>query len=348
LDPIQPKLETLTTQPEVSGFLSGLLAGAHVSSLLFSGPEGSGKKTHALAFVKSLFCRNGASCPGCSDCRQVDSKAHPDLLWVQKGFFWPEEEEDRKSNDITGGVISAVTEKLSLAPLNAPWKVVVVPDAHRMNVNAQDKFLKTLEEPPRRGIILLVTDQPAALLPTIQSRCRMVRFHPLSVEVTEKILRSRAVDAPTAKLASAVSGGNLKRAFAYTDPAWRAFLDKAPKDFDQALQGGDVSWLKVVDEYDQLDPGFWEDEDLSAAQRKSRVAEEFLRASLAAWGGTTRDSLPSLDAVLIRSSIRRHLDWLSGNLSARMVLDHLFLETREIAKTGRYEPATWMDTTLRA
>lgn len=132
-----PKLENLHTQPEAAAFLKKLVEGARVTSLLFAGPEGTGKRTHALGFLKSLFCRNGPGCPGCSDCRQLDSKMHPDLLWVQKGFFWPEEEEKRKSDEITGGVVSAVTEKLSLAPLNAPLKVVVVPDAHRMNVSAR-------------------------------------------------------------------------------------------------------------------------------------------------------------------------------------------------------------------
>ena len=347
-----PKLVELNTQPEASAFLTGMLGGAHVSSLLFAGPEGTGKRTHVRAFLKSLFCRAGAACPGCSDCRQVDTQTHPDLLWVQKGYFWPEEEEKRKSDDITGGVISAVTEKLSLAPLNAPYKVAVVPDAHKMNVNAQDKFLKTLEEPPRRAIIILMTDQPGALLPTIQSRCRLVRFKPLSLEAAEKVLRGKGLDTASAKAAALFSTGNLTRALLYADPEWRSFLDKAPSDFDRALAGDDESWMRVVDEYDSLDPGFWEDDDLTAGQRKNRVAEAFLRASLASWDVKTREMGPvpdpgRPDPVMVRAVLRRHLDWLATNLSARMVMDHLFLELREALRTGRDEPTPWMDSALR-
>jgi DNA polymerase III delta prime subunit len=351
LDEIHPKLASLNTQPEASGFLKGLLDGAYVSSLLFVGPEGAGKRTYATAFVKSLFCRNGVSCPGCADCRQVDAKTHPDLLWVQKGFFWPVEEE-KKSNVIPVDVVSGINEKLSLAPMNAPLKIVVVPDAHLMNESAQDKFLKTLEEPPRRGLILLLTDQPASLRSTIQSRCRIVRFKPLSIEAAENVLRGRGMDSASSKAAALISGGNLKRAFLYADADWRAFLDKAPVDFSKALEGDDESWMRVVDEYEKLDPGFWDDEDLTAAQRKKKVAEEFLRAALVSWDTRVRENrsgkaLPTVDPTLVRASIRRHLDWLSGNLSVRMVLDHLFMEVRDIVRTGRNEPLSWMDSALR-
>jgi hypothetical protein len=237
--------------------------------------------------------------------------------------------------------------------MNAPLKVVVIPDAHLMNEDSQDKFLKTLEEPPRKGLIILVTDQPGSMLSTIQSRCRFVRFKPLSLESAEGVLRGRGMDFVSAKAAALISGGNLKRALLYSDPAWRAFIDKAPVDFARALEGDDDSWMRVVDEYDKLDPGFWDEEEVTAAQRKRRVAEEFLRASLASWDTRVRESGSGKggsgsDPTLVRSSIRRHLDWLSGNLSARMVLDHLFLEVREIIRTGKSEPLSWMDSALRS
>jgi hypothetical protein len=161
------------------------------------------------------------------------------------------------------------------------------------------------------------------------------------------------MDFVSAKAAALISGGNLKRALLYSDPAWRAFIDKAPVDFARALEGDDDSWMRVVDEYDKLDPGFWDEEEVTAAQRKRRVAEEFLRASLASWDTRVRESGSGKggsgsDPTLVRSSIRRHLDWLSGNLSARMVLDHLFLEVREIIRTGKSEPLSWMDSALRS
>jgi len=348
-----PFLTELKTQPEAAGFLAGFLKGMRVPSLLFNGAEGSGKKTHALGLARSIFCKNGPGCAGCSDCRQVESKTHPDLLWVQKGFFWPEEEEKRKSEEVTGGVISAVVEKLNLAPLNAPLKIAIVPNAHKMNVSAQDKFLKTLEEPPSRVLIILVTDQPGLLLTTIQSRCRIVRFHPLAPAVAEGILRSGGIEASTAKWASRASGGNLTRAFRYADKEWREFLEKAGKDFDRGLTGGDEAWLRLVDEYEKLDPGFWDDEDLTASQRKSRVAEEALRAGLALWDLRCRgeeampEGIGGADPSWIRESLRRHLDLLPTHLNSRMVLDHFFLEARETLKTGPKPHVSWVESALR-
>jgi hypothetical protein len=169
----------------------------------------------------------------------------------------------------------------------------------------------------------------------------------------EVVLRGRGLDSVSAKAAAAISRGNLTRALLYADPSWRAFLEKAPIDFDRALEGDEDSWMRVVDEYDKLDPGFWEDDDLTAGQRKNRVAEEFLRSTLAAWDVKTREQGTGAepgrpDPVLVRASLQRHLDWLSSNLSARMVLDHLFLEVREIARTGRSEQVPWMDSAFQA
>ncbi|MFR5786282.1 MAG: hypothetical protein ACLUHE_03510 [Christensenellales bacterium] len=93
-------------------------------------------------------------------------------------------------------------------------KIILIPQAERMNAAAQNCLLKTLEEPPERTVFFLITDQPAALLPTIVSRCRVVRFHPLTEEACQQRLIALGQSPEMAKKKARIAEGCVGRALA--------------------------------------------------------------------------------------------------------------------------------------
>ena len=148
--------------------------GSYVHAYLLTGPGGTGKRSAAQLCAMAALCRGeNKPCGACGPCRRVLSGTHPDVHTVV-----PE-----KGKQIIGvGVMREVLDTVSVKSFEDGAKVILIPQAERMNAAAQNCLLKTLEEPPERTVFFLITDQPAALLPTIVSRCRVVRFHPLTEE----------------------------------------------------------------------------------------------------------------------------------------------------------------------
>jgi DNA polymerase-3 subunit delta' len=142
-------------------------------ALLFSGPRGVGKERFARAFAQSVLCRDsdaeGRPCGVCRHCHLLHSGAHPDFQWIGP-------DPESKSGEIRIETIRALTGGASLTTQSGGYKMVVIQPAHRMNSSAANSLLKTLEEPTRDTLIILLTDQPARLLPTIRSRCQQVMF----------------------------------------------------------------------------------------------------------------------------------------------------------------------------
>ena len=140
-------------------------------SYLFEGEEGLGKKKTALAFSKTLLCREEKDepCNTCSSCIKFDSGNHPDFKMIvpnKKGTIIIEEVEK---------IINAV----STSPFEGKRKVFIIDDSHTINMEAMNTLLKTLEEPPSFMNIILVTSISNRLLPTILSRCQRIRFYPI-------------------------------------------------------------------------------------------------------------------------------------------------------------------------
>ncbi|HJT22944.1 MAG TPA: hypothetical protein VJ873_00090 [bacterium] len=344
-DFIVPRLEKLNSQPEVQKLLKGLIDRPGVQTFLWVGPEGSGKKTYALALVRSLFCKEGPGCSGCAACRQALSKSHPDFFWLQR----PE-----GKNEITVEATRELDKKLSNAPFSAPCKVAVVAEADYMNTDSQNAFLKTLEEPPAKSLIILLAEKTGDFLPTVLSRCRLVRFPALPSPTIAGILeKDYGWKKPDAQNAAQEANGNLTLALKLGDEAWAQFRDKVCADFDRALQGPDEEWLALVNEYDQWEPDFLEDVERTATQRKSEVLQAALQVYLGLWSRrlageaqapTKLSSLPP-DAVL--KCLQKHQDMIPMYLNAKMILDHLFLELREGFKKGGIANQSFMELSVQ-
>ena len=123
----------------------------------------------------------GDCCDECSSCKKIDSGVHPDLLVIS-----PE------GGQIRIEEIRSINDTLSLKPFEGRWKVVVVDEASTMNPYAANAFLKTLEEPPKDSLIILVSSNPERLPDTIRSRCSRVNFTPLSYDACKEVISQQS------------------------------------------------------------------------------------------------------------------------------------------------------------
>ena len=173
---------------------------------LFSGPEGVGKKLVAIGFAKLINCAQGGvdnlDCK-CVSCAKTEKSLNPDVLV----FEYPGEKIIK-----VGHVRQDIERLIHLAPYENPYKVFIIDDAQRMNFNAQNAFLKTLEEPPPNSVIILITTLADLLMPTIRSRCQSVVFQPLEVEQVREFLKKGGPGDNDPELVSRISGGSISKA----------------------------------------------------------------------------------------------------------------------------------------
>ena len=181
---------------------SGRIAGAY----LFVGPAGVGKETVARYFAQLIFCQQDAQpptvCGTCLACRKVDSGNHPDLQFIRPD-----------GSLLKIGQIRELRRQVIYAPLEASRKVYILTDVDRMNPEAENCLLKTLEEPPAASVLILLTSNLQVLLPTTRSRCQILQFHPMPTQELATILADRYSVAPEQATTLAIAaGGSIGKA----------------------------------------------------------------------------------------------------------------------------------------
>jgi DNA polymerase-3 subunit delta' len=189
--------------------LSALKRNRLSHAYLFEGPEGVGKWTLAKTFAQGLFCESAhpVPCGTCPSCRQVLSDQHPDLYLIQPG-------KERIKNEM----IQDFQDFVQTKPYRASKKIVLIDRAHQMTPRAQNRLLKTLEEPPLDTHLFLISANASALLPTIRSRLLVLRFHRLPEEVLTRLLVERqSLPYVEAEQLARLSGGSAGRALVLKD-----------------------------------------------------------------------------------------------------------------------------------
>lgn len=180
--------------------------------LIFAGPAGVGKATTARALATIFLCeshKTAAACGKCESCRGMSAGVHPDYHIIVRQLIRFIKSEN-KARDVSVDVI----REYLLAPAGnkavmGRGKVFVIEEAELMNPQAQNALLKTLEEPLGRTLIVLITNQPNLLLPTIRSRCQFLKFSSLPDDLVQRELEKRGINKRDAADAARITEGSL-------------------------------------------------------------------------------------------------------------------------------------------
>lgn len=187
------------------------LAAKRVShAYLFFGPEGIGKKALGLRFAKALNCfkEDDRPCDQCLSCKKAEGRNHPDISLIAA-----------EGQEIKINQMRALERDVRFPPLEGNYKIYIIDDAHRLNEEAANCFLKTLEEPPSFAVHILVSAHPHLLPLTILSRCQRLRFSSLSQEEMVALLIEKGTPPDEAALLASLSEGSLGEALRLKDQA---------------------------------------------------------------------------------------------------------------------------------
>ncbi len=230
-------------------FESGRVAHAY----LFCGPEGVGKEMVARWFARLLNCSGNPPrpCGECRDCRLLESMHHPDLRLIasleelERRGLLEEEKKGALSSQIRMEQLDELSALLRHRPYQGRFKMVLVIDAHQMNLHTQNRFLKTLEEPTDDTVLVLVTHRPEALLPTVRSRCQSLFFGTLPAEAIAQELERRGQESGQATAVAALAQGSLGRALELAEAGALELRDRLAQALEKMsrLEADELLWL---------------------------------------------------------------------------------------------------------
>ncbi|MGF7430420.1 DNA polymerase III subunit delta' [Thermoanaerobacterium thermosaccharolyticum] len=174
------------------------------NAYLFIGESGFGKEFMAKYFAMMINCKNGSKpCLSCPSCIQMISGNHPDIFFIEPDGISIKVETLR----------NVVINNAYVKPYNSYKKIFIIKEAEKMTEQAQNSILKTLEEPPEYGLFILTSSKMEGLLPTIVSRCEIIRFTRESDEVIEDyLINEKKIDRSKAKKIASIANGNYGKA----------------------------------------------------------------------------------------------------------------------------------------
>ena len=297
---------------------------------LFVGPEGVGKRTVAMALSKAIHCSNSAGdfCGECIHCASIVDGNHPDVRII---------EPLAGKKEIIIRQVRDLERDLHYRSFTGKRKIAVIDPAALMNASAQNALLKTLEEPPENSLIILVTMNAGALLPTLRSRCLHLSFAPLPrQQVAAFLQRQNGISAQAAEFLAAMSMGSIGAAVA---------LDKDELSERRGVWTEILSSLKPRDYQSAMAAAETLAGDRDEALKFLRWAESWYRDQLIYSVTNKADDLVNLDMLAqiekqaadanidgLRVSMTRTVDAVAAiqrNLNRRMVLERLLFSVAE-------------------
>lgn len=201
------KFQQIIGHEDIKTHLQNAIATQKVShAYIINGPQDAGKMMLAEAFATTLLCeaKGQDACGKCHSCKQAEGKNQPDIIYVTH----------EKPNTVSVDDIRyQINNDIEIKPYASPYKVYIVDDAEKMNVQAQNALLKTIEEPPAYAIILLLTSNAAGFLPTILSRCITLNVKPVqNNKIKDYLMRECGIPDYQADVCVAFAQGNVGKA----------------------------------------------------------------------------------------------------------------------------------------
>ncbi|MFQ5455235.1 MAG: DNA polymerase III subunit delta' [Nitrospirota bacterium] len=208
---------------------------------LFIGEEGIGKRLTAINFAKAIYCREikDDSCNICSTCHRIDMMIYPNITLIE-----PE------GNFIKIAQVRNIKEDIGYRTIDNGRKIYIIDYADRMNQEASNSFLKTLEEPEGNSTIILITSRPYRLIPTITSRCQVIKFNPLSIDhISDILISKKGISQRDARFFACLSEGKIGKALEMDREIVRAERDKILKIFSDSLLASASSLFRLASEF---------------------------------------------------------------------------------------------------
>ncbi len=304
---------------------------------LFAGPAGVGRREVALAFGQLLNCERPTedACGECKSCRLIATGQHPDVRMIDIARGQVLDPEDTTKTAVGIKQVLALRHEVVYPPYQGRWKVYIVVDAETMTTEAANSLLKVLEEPPPQVVIVLIAESATALLPTVVSRCQLLRFSVIPTAAIEQALIERfARPQGQARFLAALAGGRV--GFAVT---WATSGD--------ALQLRE-SVLDLLERVAHADPLERLDAAEALAKEKETLPEAleialFWYRDLLVWQETGDESLlinvdrkkaiaaqaPGIPSTVLSQwidAVEDAKDALRRNVHPRLALETLFLQ----------------------
>lgn len=288
-------------------FRRAIIRNRLAAAYLFVGPPGVGKRLFAENFARALLCLDSpgplAACGSCDACRQYDAGTHPDMLSVAKPADRMNIPVELLIGDRDHRMQSGVAHHMGMTPYFGRHRIAIIDDADDLNEEGANCLLKILEEPPRRSVLVLVGTVEQTQLPTIRSRCQVIRFGRLmDSQVASLLSQSTEISVDDANRIAMASRGSLAHAARLADPEFWALRENL---------------LSVLGRY-PLEPWklialvwtFVEQSGTDTSGRRIRLrsalqfATEFLLAVVRAACGANAGSDPSLEGAAETASSR--------------------------------------------
>jgi DNA polymerase-3 subunit delta' len=305
-----------------------IIHGTTRHAYLFAGPPGIGRRTLALRFAQALNCQTpletGIPCGECRDCKQIEAMQHADLSIVQA---------DAEGGTMKVDQIREARRLLAYKPYQSSYRVALFLRFHEANDSAANALLKTLEEAPSYAVLILTADNPEQLLPTIISRCEVLRLRPLKIEEVQQALENKGFETHQSKLIAHISGGrfgyalsllqsesllgmreerlnDLQNLISASRVEKFAYADKLSRDKDSMRQAI-LIWLS-----------YWRDVMLRAAQAKTPLVNVDRNLEIEDMAG--RMDLSSARRMV--SGLENTLEKLENNVNTKLLAEVLLLD----------------------
>jgi DNA polymerase-3 subunit delta' len=294
---------------------------------LIAGAPGVGRRTLAIRLAQALNCpqptADGVPCRTCRTCKQIEAAQFPDLVVTQS---------ESEGKELKVDQVRAVKQMLTLKPYQSQYRIAIFLRFQEANANASNALLKTLEEAPAHGLIILTADNPEQLLPTVISRCEIMRLRPLHFDDVKKFLIARDVDHDKAELIAHLSGGRPGAAIKLADDS--SALDARSTRLDDlaslisGTRRGKIAYAEnLAKDKESIRPtillwlSFWRDVMLTAGGSNAPLANIDRLPLIHRLAGAL--TLPQLRVVA--ADLENAIERLENNVNAKLLLEVLLL-----------------------